>query len=303
MRRGLPPRVVAEGVAGGWPWVLEASRAAQSPYRVHLTMRGRDRCSGKSVALDDQPISFGLAQDSHSDASALFGLVASEVESVVVAPLYPVRAAGQRAEIRSLDEFGRFFVVGFEAPVELARVELQPAERFDIATTMALNTALNRRRQDAEAIEVGRGNTPDGRRWRLRVWRERPQTPDLTVDLIVGDDDHAIDDRRGRIRGGGYGGPPMPAKQVMTWQMMDANPRNEQAIVGEIIPAVAHVKALLDDGAKLDAQLVRTAAVENDYFVAFVARKRHVLQLVALDECHRVLARQELDRPGADPHP
>ncbi len=137
MRRGLTPRVVAKGVAGGWPWVLEASRAAQSPYRVHLSMRGRDRSSLKAVALGDQPISFAFAQDSDSDASALFGLVASEVESVVVAPLCPLRASGQRAEITSLDEFGRFFVVAFEAPVELARVELQPAERFDNATRTA----------------------------------------------------------------------------------------------------------------------------------------------------------------------
>ena len=289
---------------GGWRWVLEASRGAQSPYRVYLSMRGRDRSSGDTaVRLGDQPISFAFAQDSDSDASALFGLVASEVDSVVVAPLYPLRASGQRAEIRSLDEFGRFFVVGFEAPVEKARVELQPAERFDNATTMALNVALERRRQNAEAIEVGRGYAPNGRRWRLRVWHEWRQTPLRALDLIVGDDDQAIEYGHGRISGGGCCGPPMPADKVMTWRMMGASPGAVQDIVGEIIPAVAHVKALLDDGAELDAQLVRSAATENDYFVAFVPRKRQALQLIALDERHRILARQQLDRPATNLNP
>jgi hypothetical protein len=36
---------------------------------------------------------------------------------------------------------------------------------------------------------------------------------------------------------------------------------------------------------------------------AFVPRKRHVLQLIALDERQQVLVRQELERPGTNPNP
>ncbi len=40
--------------------------------------------------------------------------------------------------------------------------------------------------------------------------------------------------------GGGYGGPPMPAEEVMTMRMSGRDSRREQHIVSELIPAVAH---------------------------------------------------------------
>ena len=316
-RRVIAPTVVAEGAPGGWQWVLDACRAAQAPYRVYFQVRRR-RGSRVETApqLGDLPIAASFAQDPDGDGSVLFGPVSGEVEAVIVEPLRPLRAPARPAEIGFAEEFGCFFVMPFEEPVELASVRVEPAERFADASTFALNMLLRGRRQNAEAFELGRGSTPDGRRWRLRGWREEPETPDLlTVDLTVGEDDQAIERMYENDFGdGGYGGPPMPTETVMTHRMISRSFRGNQHIigrssggdhhiVGELVPTVAQVKVVLDDATELDAQLVRTTDVDNDYFVAFLSPARQATELIALDERQQELARQRLDNPGSHRHP
>lgn len=77
--------------------------------------------------------------------------------------------------------------------------------------------------------------------------------------------------------GNGYGGLSMPADQLISWRAIGGATKREHHILGEIVPA--QVKLVLNDDSELDAQLVRTDVVDNDYLVAFFPRARRVVRV------------------------
>ncbi len=78
---------------------------------------------------------------------------------------------------------------------------------------------------------------------------------------------------------------------------------DQHDIVGEIDPSVRRVGIRLDDGSELDAHLVRTDSVDNDYFVAFYPPARHVVGVSALDAKDHVLDHQPFStRPPDGEH-
>ena len=302
-------RVLAEGRAGGSTWRLVAFRtkvigaggAARGRRRSELRVlcgaywEDQGRNLTQWVSVDQQPVSTAFCQHDASNASVLYGAVTEDVDGVGVEPVRPVKRSARDAAIISADGLGRFFAVALEEPVELAGIRPKPTERFDDFFTFAPNMRLERRRQSAESVELGRGFTPAGKRWRLRLWYERADMPELQrVDLTTAEDDEAIDRMHSRlVGGGGYGGPAIPPDQVVACRMWGGTAEGLDEMVEELIPAVARVLIRLDDGSDLEAQLVRTDVVHNDYFVAFKAPGRHPVRVVALDEHDRPLGQTD----------
>jgi hypothetical protein len=293
--------VLAEGEVGGWPWVLAARRPpAHWESDFVFTVDHRDRVGGSwsGVQLADLPVDPHFFRDRESDASVLCGPVADEVDTVLVERVFPVQGPTEQAPIYSAAGLGRFFAIAFEEAIEQADVHVEPAERFASSTRVAINMRVATRRQIAEGVDVGRGPTPNGGRWRLRVWRARPD--ELRVDLLTADNDAGIDaaDQMG-MTGAGYGGPPAATDQPVAWRMMGGGGGDTTArhIVGEITPNVERVAVRLDDGSELEAQLVRTDFVQNDYFVAFFPASQSVVALTARGEDDRMLGRQDVHKP------
>lgn len=304
--RGVVVTTLAEGDAGGRRWRLDAWRAAQGERRVFCrgSWQGQrwDEVAGQH---GEWPVSAVFCQHDASDASLLFGSVGEGVEAVVVEPARPVNRPARQAAIVSADGFGRFFAVAFAEPVELAEVRVEPAERFRDRSTAVVNGRLARRRQSAESVELGRGLTPANTSWRLRLWRPYADTPEhLHVDLVVSPEDPAMQRLlSGLIADGhGYGGLAMPAEQVVACRMWSGGSANRyNHIVGEVVSAVARVVVRLDDGTAVDAQIVRTDVVPNDFFVAFYPATRQPVSVVALDEQDRRLGQHDLERRENDP--
>lgn len=293
--------VLAEGEVGGWPWVLAARRPpAHLESDFVFTVDHRDRVGGSwtGVQLNDLPVNPNFFHDRESDASVLSGPVADEVDTVLVERVLPVQGPAEQAPIYSAAGLGRFFAIAFEEAIEQADVHVEPAERFASSTRVATNWRVAFRRQIAEGVEVGRGPTPNSGRWRLSVWRAHPD--ELRVYLLTAHDDGGIDaaDQMG-MTGAGYGRPPRAADQPICWRMMGGGGGDLTVhhIVGEITPNVESVAVRLDDESELEAQLVRTDYVPNDYFVAFFPASRSVVALTARDEEDRVLGHQDVHTP------
>jgi hypothetical protein len=98
-------------------------------------------------------------------------------------------------------------------------------------------------------------------------------------------------DRMG-LPGSGYGGFPLPVDKLVKLSSWGGG-RGEQHVIGEVGRSVAGVQVRLDDDSQVDAQIVRTDVVDNDYFLVFVAEGREPVAVRALDSDRRELAAEE----------
>jgi hypothetical protein len=286
--------VLAESESPEWPWALEAWRQPdrEGVEQVHYTVRDR-RDSGLRFeffeAESDRPTRCKFTQRRDGDESVLFGPIGDGVEKVVVEPLLPMQEAPEEAAIVGSGlEVGPFFVHFFDHRVQRAKVTGEPSEAWTHQFPYASNIILQARRQVIEGTVIGEGRTPAGKFWRLRVWIDDEGMAIVTVVIVDAAADLDRHEQAG-FPGSGYGVSPRKDGVLAKFSSHGGTPNEEQRVMGELDPSVSAIRLRLDDGAEIDANILRTDLTEDDYFLAFIPEHRDVAAVIALDEDDQVL--------------
>jgi hypothetical protein len=70
-------------------------------------------------------------------------------------------------------------------------------------------------------------------------------------------------------------------------------------VVSSFSPSAAAARVRLDDGSEVEAEIIRTEIVEDDYFIAFTRGDREVTAVIALDDRGEVLTWSKTSRGPA----
>lgn len=234
-------------------------------------------------------VSFEGPQD--GTVSVLCGAISREVEAVLVTP--PGQST-QRAPILQAEGLGRFFFMAFDWPIERVGIDVDPKDLEPRPFPFAVNLRAEQRRMETEGVVIAEGESPGGRRWRLRVWEQEPGSVHVRME------EPGLEGRR--WVGGGYGGGHRDPDRLVKLSMSGGDPFGEGHIVGELARSVAGVRVRLEDGCAVDAQILRTDDFDDDYWVAFAPRGQLAVAVVALDERGEAIA-EEARTAEASKHP
>jgi hypothetical protein len=207
------------------------------------------------------------------------GPVSPKVQKVLITP--PDQPA-RPATIVDAGPLGRFFFMAFDWPVERVEIAVEPDDLRPRPFPFATNLWSALRRMRAEGVLVGQGASPDGRRWRLWVWQRDPSDRMLGLETSRSGAEWMIrsygSTRRGQAR------------------LAQISSSGGGALIGELASRVAGVRVRLDDGSQIDAEILRTDAFDDDYWIAFTGSGHHVIAIIALDQTGQPF--YEDTRPG-----
>jgi hypothetical protein len=274
----VPRAVVAEGVVGNWPWQLEAWRRGRQLYWV-VHHRDDPESHKFKVDIGETPAKAEFFQDPDSDASVLCGPIDPAAEDVQVERLLP--EADTITELAVVEGGGgRFFVCPFESRVRQAMVHLAPKDRFRDPRAFAVNWELDRRIWREGSVLIGEGFTQD-QRWRLRLLVDPDRADHVQLGLVAAQDPRHLE-RLEAMGGSGYGAPLRDLSSTPVFVSCYGGGSGSYQVIGEVAGEV-HSVTLKTDAGEIDAEIVRTDVVPNDYFVGLAPATSRVNAVVARD--------------------